>query len=105
MIALPGTDLRTASVCSAMKAVASNIIRPASGSPRAPISSTPRGRFSDQIGNEVGRAMRGGDRHLVSDAELVQERTRLFSDLRVRLGTEDDEDIDGHRLRQGGFLG
>src|SRR5712692_1966405 len=41
--------------------------------------------------------MGGCHDHLVPDAKLVQERTRLFSDLRVGLGTEDDEDINGHR--------
>jgi len=63
-----------------------------------------RGRVPNQIAQEVRRAMGGCDDHFVPDAKLVQERARLFSDLRVGLGTEDDEDVNGHRLGQGGFL-
>src|SRR5207249_4667389 len=51
----------------------------------------------NQISEEVRRAMGGCDDHVVSDAELVEERARLFPDLRVGLGTEDDEDVNGHR--------
>ena len=40
MIAFPGTCLGIASTCSTMKALASNVIRPTSASPRGPISSS-----------------------------------------------------------------